>query len=307
MLFQELGVVVSSDKQITGVALTDNGRMFFSMPTFIQKDNYNIGELVDGEVKQLKIVPFTCVTSVMSDKNDLYIVDEKKLVVYDTDKNKLIKSYNLSLIEGSKLNDIRLVGRTALISEYGKGSIVVLDLSTGKSRQVLLSSNKTKAQKTTAIVYGNKISGTINVDAIEVSPDNKTFYFSFPLGGNLWSVSVDALLNPSLTAARLDSQIKKGPELPVLGGLRVLPNGSFLLSNAGLCSIDILRNGKIEPFIKPHRLLQWPDALTVKNGWVYFACSQLDSSSLLNPSETDETRAPFNVLRVRLPLTMESN
>lgn len=308
MQFQELGVIAGLDKQVTGVALTKNGRIFFSMPTFVQKDNYNVGELVDGEVKPFKATSLTCVTSVYTEGNDLYIVDQDKLVVYDTETNKINKIYKPNMVAGSKLNDIRLVGRTALLSEYGKGSVVVLDLSSGKSRQTLLSSKKSKAQKTTATIYGNKISGDINLDGIELSPDKKTFYFCFPLGGNMWSVPVDALLNPVLTAAQLDSKVKKEFALPAVGGILMLPNGNFLISNAEKCSIDLVVNGKLEPFIKPHRLLEWPDALTMKDGYVYFACSQLDSSPLLNPGEEDKMHSPFNVLRVRAPMMfMEGN
>ncbi|MFW3388009.1 UNVERIFIED_CONTAM: hypothetical protein RF648_18590, partial [Kocuria sp. CPCC 205274] len=177
------------------------------------------------------------------------------------------------------------------------------DLSTGRSRQALLSSKKSKAPKTSATIYDNKISGEIHVDGIELSPDKKTFYFCFPLGGGLWSVPVDDLLNPTLTAPQLDSKVKKVRDLPAIGGILTLPDGSFLISNAEMCSIDLIRNDSITPYIKPSRILMWPDALTLEGEYVYFACSQLDLSSLLNPGEEDKMHAPFNVFRIKKPFT----
>lgn len=303
MFIQELGVVASMDKPVTGVAITKNRRMFFSMPTFEVKDNYNVGEWVDGDVKKYNAGNLKCVTSVHTEDNDLYLVDEDKLVIVDTTTDKISKVFRPNMVEDSKLNDVRVVGRTALISEYNKGSVIVLDMSTGRSRQVLLSSKKAKAPKTTASIYGNKISGEIHVDGIELSPDKKTFYFTFPLGGAMWSVAVDDLLNPTLTASQLNSRVKKFTTLPATGGLVTLSNGEFLVSNAEKCSIDILdKDGKLREYIKPSMILQWPDALMLDGDYAYFACSQLDSSPLLNPGEENKMHSPFNVFRIKKPI-----
>lgn len=301
MDIQELCVVASLDKQVTGIAITDKERIFLSMPTFINKDNYNVGELIDGDVKPYKVGDLKCVTSVNTEGNILYIVDEDKLVVVDTTSDKVIRVHKPKLASGSKLNDIRIVNETALLSEYGNGSIVVLDLTTGRFRQVLLNSTKSKAQKTSAVIYGNKISGEINLDGIELSPDKKTFYFCFPMGGNLWSIQTKDLLDPTLTARNLDIRVKKENELPVVGGILMLPNGSLMLSNAEKCSIDILKNGKISTYIKPSRLLQWPDALFLYKDYIYFACSQLDLSPLLHPDGENKMREPYNIFRIPKP------
>lgn len=301
MDFQELNVVASLDKQVTGVAITDSERVFLSMPTFVDKENYNVGELIDGEAKPYKLPKMVCVTSVHTEEDVLYVVDQEQIISVDTKTDKVLKVYKPTLASGSKLNDIRIADRTAFISEYGNGSLIVLDLDSGKSRQLLLKSDKSKAPKTSVKIYDNEIRGKINLDGIELSPDKKTFYFCFPLGGNLWSVSVKDLLDIKLTAIILDSRIKKESTLPAVGGIVTLSENSFLISNAEKCSIDIVKNGEIQPYIKPSRILQWPDALTLFKDHVYFACSQLDSSPLLNPGQENEMKSPFNIFRIPKP------
>jgi sugar lactone lactonase YvrE len=176
-------VLMSQGFQWTGVAATDDGRVFVSFPNWDGPYRWAVTEIVDGVYRpypdgqwnrwppvesELETDPayrFVCVQSVHVDgKNRLWILDPAspqmagvvpgaaKLVEVDlaTDRVVRVIRFDESIApEKSYLNDVRIdVDRNvAFITDSGLGALVVVDLDTNQSRRVLASHTSTKAEK----------------------------------------------------------------------------------------------------------------------------------------------------------------
>jgi sugar lactone lactonase YvrE len=167
------------DRQITGIAVSENGRIFVNLPRWTQDVPVSVGELKDGGIvpypdqgwndwrNDRHLTPkdhFICVQSVVADgAGALWVLDPAspglsgpvqdgpKLVKIDLKTNKVAKIFSFDAAvapSGSYLNDVRFSpdGKFAYMSDSGAtGALVVIDLSTGFARRVLDGDKSTQA------------------------------------------------------------------------------------------------------------------------------------------------------------------
>jgi sugar lactone lactonase YvrE len=329
-----VSVAVSTNYQLNGVAVSHDDRIFLALPRWVQPDSFSVGEVKDG-----KVVPypggdwntwhqgldeenrFTAVNAVWVEPgipDALWVVDcgqgvphGKKLVKIDLKTNTVSRVYHFSQQEaplGACLNDVRIAKGHAILTESGLGAILTVDLKTGRVRRLLAASRKTKAVPgRTAVVDGRKLAGpdgkppVVNADDIEISPDKNWLYFGMPMGGDLWKVKIDDLLDDSLDEKALDARVlDQGPIIPI-GGIYMLPNGSLLLSDVEKHALQLRSpDGKLT-LLAQSKWLDSPDAMSLdKDGRVYIAASQAGRIPACNRG-VDATTRPFRVLQVTLP------
>ncbi|MEQ9095996.1 MAG: L-dopachrome tautomerase-related protein [Phycisphaerales bacterium] len=178
--------------QWTGVAATDDGRVFVSFPRWDGPSRYAVVELVDGVQRpypdgqwnrwppaQTDLDPdpayrFVCVQSVHVDaRGRLWILDPAsprfegvvpgaaKLVEIDLNTDQVVRviRFDESIApEQSYLNDVRIdVERNvAFITDSGLGALVVVDLETNQSRRVLANHTSTRAERGVVPVIGGR-------------------------------------------------------------------------------------------------------------------------------------------------------
>lgn len=176
-------ILMSHGFQWTGVAATDDGRVFVSFPNWDGPYRGAVNEIVDGVYRaypdgqwnrwppadsELETDPayrFVCVQSVYVDaKNRLWVLDPAspnmagvvpgaaKLVEIDLDTDRVVRviRFDGSIAPpDSYLNDVRIdiERNVAFITDSGLGAIVVVDLNTNTSRRVLASHKSTKAER----------------------------------------------------------------------------------------------------------------------------------------------------------------
>ncbi|WP_446919790.1 SMP-30/gluconolactonase/LRE family protein [Klebsiella pneumoniae] len=326
----KLETVVESPYQANGIAVAQDGRIFLGLPRWVQKNSFSVGLVKDG-----KVVPYPGDSwNEWSNKNNpqnhfininalriepdmpgsLWVVDcaegrgGSKLVEIDTAKNAINRVYHFDSkivpVPGGCLNDVRIVGKYAFLTESGLGAIIVLDLETNKARRVLSASKKTKAVSgKVAVIDGvaeKTPEGTIpvvNADGIEISPDKQWLYFCMPLGGDLWRVRIDDLLNTKLSEKDIDKRVENmGVMIPV-GGILMLKDGSMLLSDVENHAIKLRHpDGSLTEIISSP-LLDWPDAMAIgPDGKIYTDAAQANKTPSNNGGK-DATKAPFRVLR----------
>lgn len=178
--------------QWTGVAATDDGRVFVSFPSWDGPYRYAVVELIDGVQRpypdgQWNRWPpaptdldpdagyrFVCVQSVHVDaKGRLWILDPAsprfegvvpgaaKLVEVDLETDRVVRVIRFDeriAPKQSYLNDVRIdVERNvAFITDSGLGAIVVVDLETNQSRRVLANHPSTRAERSVVPKIGGR-------------------------------------------------------------------------------------------------------------------------------------------------------
>ncbi|MFL6708927.1 MAG: L-dopachrome tautomerase-related protein [Massilia sp.] len=162
------------DHQVTGVAVSERGRIFVNFPRWTEDTPVSVAEVMkDGSlrpypdeqwnawrnVRRDEISPtdhWVCVQSVVADgRGSLWVVDPAapavdgivpggpKLVRIDlaTDRVAQVIQFGQDVaIPGSYLNDVRFSkdGKFAYLTDSGqRGALVVVDLASGKARRVL--------------------------------------------------------------------------------------------------------------------------------------------------------------------------
>lgn len=174
----------SFEHQVTGVAVSQDGRIFVNFPRWTEDAPVSVAEVMkDGSIKPYpdqrwndwrnakkdEMSPqdhWVCVQSVVADQQgNLWVLDPAapaqdkvvaggpKLVKIDLKTNQPSQtvSFDESIApQGSYLNDVRFSpdGRHAYITDSGvKGALVVVDLQSGKARRVLDGHPSTQAEK----------------------------------------------------------------------------------------------------------------------------------------------------------------
>jgi sugar lactone lactonase YvrE len=190
---QTLAPVATFGHQVTGVAVSADGRRFVNFPRWTEDAPISVAEVAsDGSLKaypdarwnewrnaragELPVADhFVCVQSVVPDgQGNLWVVDagapgnEKilegapKLVKISLATNQVSKVIAIPgdvALQGTYLNDIRFSpdGGTAYITDSGtRGAIIVVDLASGRSWRALDGSPTTQVDKTVKVMLDGK-------------------------------------------------------------------------------------------------------------------------------------------------------
>jgi sugar lactone lactonase YvrE len=185
--------VAQFDHQVTGVAITQDGRRFVNFPRWTEDAPISVAELMsDGSLRpypdarwnewrnaranELPVEDhFVCVQSIVPDgRGNLWVVDpgapgnEKilpgapKLVKIDLATNqvtKVIPVPEIVALQGTYLNDIRFSpdGRYGYITDSGtRGAIIVVDLQSGQSWRTLDGHPSTQVDKSVTVMLDGK-------------------------------------------------------------------------------------------------------------------------------------------------------
>jgi pimeloyl-ACP methyl ester carboxylesterase/sugar lactone lactonase YvrE len=185
--------VAQFDHQVTGVAVTADGRRFVNFPRWTDDAPISVAEVMkDGSLEaypdarwnswrnaRANELPvgdyFVCVQSVVADGHgNLWVLDpgapgnEKilegapKLVKIDLATNRVTKVIKVPLdvaLQGTYLNDIRFSpdGKTGYITDSGtRGAIIVIDLETGKGFRALDGHGSTQVDKSVTVTTDGK-------------------------------------------------------------------------------------------------------------------------------------------------------
>ena len=185
--------VAHFDHQVTGVAVTADGRRFVSFPRWTDDAPISVAEVMpngslgpypdvkwnswrNAKANEMPVGEhFVCVQSIVPDGHgNLWVLDpgapgnEKilegapKLVRIDLKSNKVTKVIAVPgdvALQGTYLNDIRFSpdGRTGYITDSGtRGAIIVIDLDDGKSFRALDGHPSTQIDKSVTVAIEGK-------------------------------------------------------------------------------------------------------------------------------------------------------
>jgi sugar lactone lactonase YvrE len=331
-----------NDFRLVGIGVSAKGRVFATAPSADVRSRFS---MVEVDPKTSAITPYPdaawnkfseqgdgksewiSVQALWVDKRDhlwaldssLSKVDQErlppKLVEFDLSTNRVIRQYDFKGVVSAKdsLNDVRvdtLHDYAYLTNAGNKGSLVVLDLKTGKSRQVLVGDRSTFADLSQHLMIGNEVAlrpdGSVRAtqaDGIALSPDAQWLYFRPLTDHNYWRVPTAALRDPNLSDAELAKQVEYLGNSVLSGGLIMDGRGTLYggdLEHRTVVALTLAPDNKLRTkvFVSDPSKLSWADGFAISGGYLYIADSHLWEVAFKN----DLPRSgPFTIFKVKLP------
>jgi sugar lactone lactonase YvrE len=245
-----------------------------------------------------------------------------KLVEFDLSNNKVIRTYGFDGIVAptDSLNDLRIDlghGYAYLTNVGNRGSLVVLNLKTGQSQQVLVGERSTFADPHEHLMIGDQPAQTndgkqvaIHADGIALSPDAKWLYYRPLTDHNYWRVPTSALIDAKLSPAQLSRQVQYLGSAELTGGLIMDQHGTLYggdLEHSTVVALDInpaTHKVKSHLFVRAPGRLSWADGFAISQGYLYIADSHLWEVAFKNHLPRS---GPFTIFRVKLPASSGLN
>ncbi len=324
--------VAASERQWTGVTVSDEGRVFVNYPLWGPTPQpFAVGELKeDGSVvpypnKALNNWDegkpagehFVCVQSVVvDDSNDLWILDPAnprfegvveggaKLMKVNLRTDKVEGKWTIevpAITPQSYLNDVRIdtERQLAYMTDSGDGAIVVLDLMSGEAKRVLDDHEATEAEDVTLTIGGAPFTRRVHSDGIALSDDRQTLYFQPLTGRTLYSV-------PTLTLREFEDVTDK---IAATSVVPVADSGASdgILWHEGKIYLTSLEHNairRVDPetgvieVVAEGDAIAWPDTLAKGPDGLYFTTSLIHLGS--DPGQ------PYGLYRVTLDAASSS-
>ena len=334
---QKLQPVFSDNTcQFTGVAVSHTGRVFVTYPRWSHTYKYAVVEVMpDGTAKPYPDAAmnswkpgedgknkWVCVqTAYVDNDNFLYILDPSapmlakvqgngtKLVKFDLNTNKIIRTYYFTgtTDNNSYLNDIRIDTKKqiAYITQSHTGGIVILDLKTGKSRQVLESTKTVLADPMVKfIIDGKELKKDgqplqFNSDGIALTPNANWLYYKSINDKHLFRIKTQDLLDTSLNEQQLIGKIDSVGDFVNTDGMIFDKAGNLYMGDMiNYRMVKISPDLKLTEIIKDP-LLIWPDTYSIANGYLYITTSQIHKQPQYNEGVNKRT-SPYMVFKMKI-------
>jgi sugar lactone lactonase YvrE len=327
--------------RLVGVGVSAEGRVFATAPAGQVRSAYSMVE-VNPKTGELKPYPdadwnkfdeqgkgaseWISVQALWVDgKDHLWALDSSlpkidqerlppKLVEFDLTTNKIVRQYDFDGVVSQKdsLNDVRVdvVHNFAYLTNAGnKGSLVVLDLKTGKARQVLIGDHSTFADAKQHLMIGKDVAlradgsaVAIQADGIALSPDSQWLYYRPLTDHNYWRVPTAALRDEKLSDVEVAKRVEYLGSSVLSGGLIIDKQGTLYagdLEHGSVVSITRTPRHTLttKVFVRDPSKLSWADGFAISQGYLYIADSHLWEVAFKNNLPRS---GPFTIFRVKL-------
>ncbi len=220
-------------------------------------------------------------------------------------------------LKNTYLNDVRFDLKRgtegfAFITDSGANAIIVVDLASGKSWRRLSDHATTKpVPGMIAMVEGRPLLLNIpnkkpfplavGADGIAMAADGSRLFYCPLTSRHLYSVSVDALVDASMTDEKVAETVKDhGYKGGASDGLESDAEGRVYLSDYENNAIHrMMPDGSIETIAHDPRML-WPDTLSLAyDGYLYFTANQIERQAV-HWGGKDTREKPYTVFRIKV-------
>jgi sugar lactone lactonase YvrE len=315
--------------QVTGVTVSQDGRLFANFPRWHENLPFSVVEVLsdgsyqpypDANWNTWKGKPeentFTCVQSVVAHGSSLFVLDPASPMMKGVQGNAALYEFDLTTNalkqkwvfdktiapEKSYLNDLRIDEEAGkiYITESGIGALVVLDLQTGAARRLLEDHPSTKSEDVWLTVEGERWvkegeKPHMHADGIALSPDKQYLYYHALTGYTLYRISTTALNDVSLDDQALAASVEDMGQTPAPDGMIFDQNGNLYMGNLEGNAIMYRTDDGIIHMLVQHEVLKWPDTFTLdQQGNLYVTTSRI------HQMEGDISDMEFNIFRTRI-------
>lgn len=307
--------------QVTGITLSDNGRMFVNFPRWRDGVPYSVAEVLKDGIhmpypnKEMNrwengdkpsSHKFVCVQSVVAYKDKLYVLDTRNpsmkqvvdvptLYVFDLRKDELCRTYQLgsSTKPTSYTNDLRVDEKTGKIylTDSGAPGLIVLDIESGENYRVLDQHPFTTAEVDHINAGGKGYDGTIHSDGIALDRKNDILYFHALTGYTLYGIPTEQLISRQIVEDAIFRMKTPAPD-----GMIVDEKGNLYMGDLENSAVVYLTpdHQEIRTLVQGGNI-SWPDTFTIYKDELYF------TNSRIHEAVGDISEMYFPVDKVKLP------
>jgi sugar lactone lactonase YvrE len=318
-VFSQEQVAVFKGIQVTGIAVSDKGRIFANFPRWREPIPFSVVEVFqDGTYAPYPNTAwnvlktnqgkenntFVAIQSVVAEGQSLYVLetsnpqfkgvqDHPKLYVFDLNSNQLKHTYLFSkesYHKNSYINDLRIDIKRQLVycTDSGVGGIVVLDLKTGTSKRYLDQHKVTMAEKDQLNCSNGIWKNTVHSDGIEFDAKNDMLYFHALTAYTLYGIKIDQLIKND--ASEIIAIPTAAPD-----GLIMDKKGNLYYGDLEHDAIHYLdRKGKINVLTADKMKVKWADSFAIHKDYLYY------TNSRINEATGDIKELDFTIYKMKL-------
>lgn len=322
-----LETVVSSPEPIGNVAVSADGRLFYTIHPESRPSGAKLMEWVDGGAKpypsEAAQVLFETPLGVAIDRqNRLWTIDhgthgtgKVRLLAFDLFSDKRVHDhvFDPEVAElGSFLQDLQIdpAGHYVFIADASvvrrNPGIVVYDIEEEKARRVLDSDPSVSPQNWVirnegedVEFFGGLITLQPGVDGIALGRTGKWLYYGAMAHDTLYRVAVEDLLDYTLSPQALAARVEALGLKPLNDGLSTDTEGNVLITDVEHRAVlRMAPDGSLQTLVRSEQL-RWPDALSYgPDGWLYVADSAL-RDVILQSKRHIRTHGPYHIYRFK--------
>jgi sugar lactone lactonase YvrE len=322
-----LEVVVTSPEPIGNVAVSADGRVFYTIHPESRPTGAKLLEWVDGAPKPFpseaaQTLFETPLGVVIDRQNRLWTIDhgnhgigQPRLMAFDLKTDAVVHEhvFDSSVAQlGSFLQDLQVdsTGQHVFIADLSfwrkNPGLIVYDIERAKARRVLNSDssvspqdwlirNPTKDMK----FFGGLVVLKPGVDGIALDRNDEWLYYGAMAHDTMYRVAVTDLLDPLLRDEALAAGVRAVGAKPLNDGLSTDNDGNLLITDVEHGAVlRMTPKGELTTLVKSDRI-RWADALSYgPNGWLYVADSAIPDQMLQSKAHI-AANAPYYVFRFK--------
>lgn len=322
-----LEVVVTSPEPIGNVAVSADGRVFYTIHPESRPTGAKLFEWVDGAARafpsdEAQSLLQTPLGVAIDRQNRLWMIDHgnhgtrtPRLLAFDLASGEVVHDHEFDSAVahlGSVLQDLQVdsTGTHVFIADLSfwrkNPGLVVYDVERKRARRVLendpsvtpqdwLIRNPTKDMK----FFGGLVLFKPGVDGIAISRDDEWIWYGAMTHDTMYRIKVADLLDESLSEGALSARVQEVGKKPLNDGLSTDVDGNLLITDVEHNAvIRMTPEGELTTLVKDARI-RWPDALSYgPNGWLYVADSAIPDQ-MLQPKSHIEAAAPYRIFRFK--------
>ena len=322
----ELEVVLSYPEPVGSVAVSRNGRLFFSVHPESRPTGNRLLEYVEGAAVpypdlQSQLDLFDTVLGITIDRFDrLWTIDHgnhglrsPRLLAIDLRDGMVLRDHPLDKTlapPGSYLQDLQVSddGSTVIIADTSvwrkTPAIIVYDVETAQARRVL-EGHPSVASEPFVInsdgvlmsYFGGIVSMRGGVDGIALT--SEWLYFGALTGSGLYRVRLSDLRNEALPDSQLVSLVERYCDKPLSVGFSADLENNVYLTDVEHNAIFVVGEEREPRTLIRSPDLRWPEALSFgPDGWLYVADSALPDV-IMQPAEHVDNQGPYRIFRFK--------
>ena len=309
--------------QITGVTVSNDGRVFVNAPNWRDGVRFSVAQITDnGEfvaypntetnecVAQSEVRKdcFLAVQSVVAHKDKLYVLDTRnpkfsgvvgapRLFVVDLASNEIEATLILSedaYHSNSYINDLRVDENTNRIymTDSAHAGLVVYNLDDNTSYRILDNHETTKAEVESLNIQGKPFNMTVQSDGIALDTLNDTLYFHALSGYSLYAINTSDIKKAS--NEEVAKKVRKVATTGAPDGM-IYHEGNVYLADLEKQEVQYLTPSLDLRTLVKGDVVSWADTFSIYNDELYYTNSKIEDAG------SDVSDMTFEVYKTVLP------